>query len=122
MDTNAERQSVRQKEGFLIDIESTSEWRRRKAEEYPDDERNRRSAASLGELVEYVKGLDDGHLIFQALGHLSESGSEGLSLELSRYGFDGPEDPEQFLQRLATVLTCGNREPCEFAKGDELSR
>ena len=101
------------REIFEMDIVSTADWRREKAEEYPDDERNERSADALVNLTEYVKGLDDNHPIFQAFEYFSDedtdddaivSTTEIMSKALSRYGFDGKDDPEYFLCDLASRL------------------
>ena len=99
------------------DVASKADWRSQKAEEYPDDHRNSASAESLRALLAYAGELSDDHPIFGALALFGESDDdiyEAIELQnalLSRYGFDGEEDPEEFLQNLASELkkTLGTR-------------
>lgn len=71
-----------------------AEWRRQKAEEYPDDARNARSAEALDSLAEYMESGEADRLVECLTPHLS---SEGFSLggeethrEVARYGFNYP--------------------------------
>ena len=96
---------------FATEIESKEYWRSQKAEEYPDDQRNAASAEALRALLAYVDQLSNDHPIIGALALYSEcdedDGLEAADMQnalLSRYGFDGEEDPEQFLQNLASEL------------------
>jgi len=96
---------------FAIQIESAQSWRRQIAQEHPDDQRNADSAEALGALLAYVDEISNDHPIFGTLALFSESneddGLEAIEMQnelLSRYGFDGDEDREQFLQNLASEL------------------
>jgi hypothetical protein len=93
------------KECLLSDIENTAEWRREKAVQYPDDERNQQCAESLDRLAAEVRVLADNHPLFLRLLHLwqvSLNPSEIILDSIARYGFDWEEsgDAEEFLQRL----------------------
>ena len=99
------------RELFELKIESAADWRNRKAEEYPDDSRNAASAKALKALLEYLPGVSDDHSIFHSLAYYSETDLEetleAVEIEnnmLSRYGFDGEEDPESFLNDLAAEI------------------
>jgi hypothetical protein len=88
-------------------------WRRGKASEYPDDQRNEVSASRLEDLARYVAGLPDDNLalhrlvalateecpeLFEVDGlFLPPAGDEGLESQcarrVSRLGFDRDEEP-----------------------------
>jgi len=94
-----ELQDVREhRSGFLDRIESQALWRDDKAKEYPDDERNARSARSLRQLKQHLGDIAPEDALWiryyrlwdhdDALSSLSEYESE----ELRTYGFhDGAE-------------------------------
>lgn len=102
------------KELLGYQVEGKAGWRDRKAEEYPEDERNARCAKALWRLVETLAALPDDHDLYQQFDRLIERlGSDGTTkiVEdgeednlISRYGFDSPEDdgsdPERFLRGL----------------------
>jgi|GEM_PF-1795563 len=86
-------------------IDEHARWREMKAEEYPADTRNQRSAQALRDLAKYVRDLPDDDPTLkrlaadaEVLDHL-EFGLTGENVKsmLSRYGFDGAESPGAFL-------------------------
>jgi hypothetical protein len=117
----------------LIDqVEGSSYWRARKAEEYPGDHRNVTSSESLARLAERLRELppDDPNVaayqaamddllaaedIDSALVDLSEDQSRYIG----RYGFDYPEDgdPAEFLQAMTELVN--NAAERERAAADE---
>jgi hypothetical protein len=90
---------------------SQAGWRRVKAEEYPEDERNPQSAAALDSLAEYVEDeAEAGSVLTRLEPHLFEGptlGGEKTNREVARYGF-GYEvrraHHEEFLEEL--TVTC----------------
>ena len=77
-------------------IESTAEWRRMKAEEFPDDYRNLEAASELDRLAKEINDQSDMDRRFEALdtiveeNRLDDSGlrmTEWLSEELRAIGF-----------------------------------
>lgn len=101
------------KELLLYAIENAHDFRVTKARDYPHDTRNTASAAALSGLLDYVKNLDNDHPVFDALA-LETSASntkqrwdnsaefaKSISNSLGRFGFDGKESPESFLNELA---------------------
>jgi TIR domain len=98
------------KEQILLAVEGSAYWRRQKAEEYPEDARNARSADALERLSESLAALPSEHQRFRDLAPVSfdigESAIEAESRFIGRYGFDWEEDadPEAFLNRLREVL------------------
>jgi hypothetical protein len=106
-------------------------WRRSKAEEYPDDDRNVRSAEALDALAEYVDKIpDDVRVRYLADHHLLESaalGGEKTHRQVARWGFDrgtiAAELQHHFLSELcafaaqdAYELIRDNRE--DYGSGD----
>lgn len=88
-------------------VRSQAQWRADKAAQYPDDERNMRSAQSLRALADAMEsmGADGEELIgsIEALIREQRWGTPGKGVEaaVSRYGFDGePAEPEAFLAEL----------------------
>lgn len=88
------------KELLVVDIQGQADWRTRKAEEYPEDERNARCSVALSRLAESVKAISDDHPLFQRLERLANTLSDDeiyQKLEygeenrlIRRYGFDSP--------------------------------
>ena len=83
---------------------SQADWRRQKAEEYPEDERNAQSAAALESLAEYVEPDEHGEyeagpVIDRLLPHLADHGmslgGEETARAVSRYGFGYPVSTRQ---------------------------
>jgi hypothetical protein len=88
-------------------IESTAEWRERKAVEYPDDERNREAAEILRALAASVRALPDDDPVVVAYEGLGENEDEIFSLVemenemLKRIGFhDWTDDGREFIATL----------------------
>lgn len=105
------------KEQIALAVEGTADWRAQKAEEYPHDTRNARSAEALSNLALRLRQLPADHPKFTALWWLwyrpkSEAieSIENLVTEesryIGRYGFDEPKDgePVEFLDGLKTAL------------------
>ena len=84
-------------------------WRREKAEEYPDDERNAQSAAALESLAEYVNSEADGVIVAELKKHQFEGRSLGgaeTGRAVSRYGYGYPVNSmshEAFLEELLVL-------------------
>jgi hypothetical protein len=71
----------------IEDLESTADWRRRKAEEYPDDERNLAAAETIDLLLKSLNGPETSGEkveIFDRFNELIYSGSSS--------GEDSPEE------------------------------
>ena len=91
-------------------VESTAEWRRRKAEQFPDDSRNLKAAEELESLAKEISDLEGSEIhrqIDELLSRLSdevdggfyEDLNEGLSEELRSVGFHtGYESGAAFLE------------------------
>jgi hypothetical protein len=107
------------KEYLIFSIKSKSEWRWRKAEQYPNDQRNEASARVLSELAKKLAELpaDDPALRRcwwawfrpENANTPSDLFCDLSSVEdyfLSHYGFHSPEDgdPVSFLAALAKEL------------------
>ncbi len=107
------------KEQLGYQVEGKAEWRDRKAEEYPNDERNAQCAKALWRLVEALAALPDDHELYQQFDRLIERIDSdvltGIAQDgeednlISRYGFDDPgedgSDPERFLRELMEIYT-----------------
>ncbi len=108
-------------EWLIEEIEGKADWRTRKAEEYPEDERNLGSSQALRNLAARMKELSADHPKIQELWRLwfgpASPGKirgpnkaldliEIVSEELCGYGFysDEDSDPEPFLDSLITQL------------------
>ncbi len=105
------------KELLVVDIQGQADWRTRKAEEYPEDERNARCSVALSRLAESVEAISDDHPLFQRLERLANTLSDDeiyQKLEygeenrlIRRYGFDSPaddgSDPERFLTEVIEI-------------------
>jgi hypothetical protein len=109
-------------------IQAQAEWRRAKAEEYPDDERNARSVAELEELAFHVMDLEkagDARVRYLTEYHLAEGvslGGEETRRELSRWGFhhqavtEGARD--QFVSQLCALAA---QDAFEFLRDNRAS-
>jgi len=99
---------------------SQAEWRRQKAAEYPDDQRNRQSAEALESLAEYIGHDDARDLVIPLEPHLFEGqtlGGEETRRRVARYGFGYSATTvlqhRDFLAELA--MTC-RLDAMEFAR------
>lgn len=97
-------------EHLLDSIETTSAWRRGKAEEYPDDaDRNLSAANALDQLHEHIKQLPADHEMFR----LSYACVDmGLDLDdaireennlIRIHGFQASDDPQEFVEDLIQI-------------------
>ncbi len=92
----------------LVDyVRAQAQWRAEKAAQYPDDERNQRSAEALRTLAEALEQMrgENGELIGQIEDLIREQrwGTPGRGVEtaISRYGFDTePAESSAFLDEL----------------------
>jgi hypothetical protein len=97
---------------WVIDqIESTADWRRRKAEEWPDDSRNTDAVKWLNELAEEVHKLAGTPLAarLEALNKLLNADDlssvvEWLSESLRRVGFSTAYGGVGLIEELADVM------------------
>lgn len=101
------------RESILMSLEGTADWRMRKAEEFPDDERNTTAAHELRKLAEGVAELDDDEYPLPQLAALCDRlGDENgvraseIEQELARQvGFHASYDnAKAFLDALRGVL------------------
>lgn len=107
------------KEYLTEQAEFQAEWRREKAAEYPDDERNLNCALSLELLATQLKAMPDDHPSFQKLALFWDDPDVSFEvtteadidpdhpLNLGRYGFDHCEpsaDAEAWLSDLLEVF------------------
>lgn len=88
----------------LIGAEHTADWRRDKAEEFPDDSRNAEAAESLGKIAEGLKSLNNTELhkrAWNALEKNPETFGEILNEELRQVGFtSGLSNAREFVEHL----------------------
>jgi hypothetical protein len=101
MNNETEKQSEarRQLEMFIEDVEYSAEWRRRKTEEYADDERNVWSAEALEYLHKWLQDGNDPIIskFAEALERVFSNDDAGYKwieeqnskYGLGRFGFDG---------------------------------
>src|SRR3954452_1179097 len=97
---------------LALNLECTSDWRRKKAEQYPDDNRNLAAAEELSELASQVRRLkgsplhlefDNFHrqLLDEADNDLLSSYCERENHYISRIGFDNfPDSGEECIRDL----------------------
>ncbi len=91
-------------------VRSQAQWRADKAAQYPDDQRNARSAQSLLALADAVEAMrPNGEDLIHSIEELIREqrwGTPGKGVEaaVSRYGFDGePPEADAFLEELLEV-------------------
>ena len=105
-------------------LESTAEWRRRKAEEYPEDDRNGRAAKALAELAVEVRRLVGTPLgqefealqekVYTAEWRGSDRLMEDENRHLSRVGFDSfPDTGEEYVRARMEIYAEAPREDDE---------
>ena len=84
-------------------IESTANWRRTKAQEYPQSEEiNLHAADALDKLAAYVEKLPESHPVFKAYWSITgETEMEIFNNEVRSYGYQNQgETPEEFINRI----------------------
>lgn len=92
-----------QKEQLLMNIEGTAEWRRTKAQEYPQSEKiNLEASNELDKLAAWVEKLPESHPIFEAYWNITdETEMEIFNNEVRSYGYQNQsETPEEFINRI----------------------
>jgi hypothetical protein len=100
------------KEQIVLAVQSSAYWRHQKAEQYPEDKRNERSAAALDRLAEKLMALPTENQAYRELASVwfgsGSTATEAESYYIGRYGFDPWReecDPEAFLDELREVLS-----------------
>jgi hypothetical protein len=69
---------------LLVNVAGTADWRRRKAEEHPHDERNREAVKLLDEIAKDLPALEGSDLHRQiAAAYLADETSESFSEAIS---------------------------------------
>jgi restriction system protein len=86
---------------IVINVESTAYWRRQKAEEFPEDQRNIQAADMLERLATELRALE-GTALHERVARLAEEDGENFSFTLSEFlravGFRSfPSSGEDFL-------------------------
>jgi hypothetical protein len=96
-------------------------WRREKAEEYPEDERNAQSARALESLADYIP-RDEGCVVNDVLENLNRHLFEGSTLggeqaarEASRYGYGYNVSPLRHVEFLEDLLVACWEDAYDFA-------
>lgn len=92
-----------QKEQLLMDIEGTANWRRTKAQEFPQSEKiNLHAADALDKLAAWVEKLPESHLVFKAYWSITgETEIETFNNKLRSYGYQNQsETPEEFINTI----------------------
>ena len=100
------------REQLVHSLEDSAEWRARKAEEYPNDERNGRSAAALDGAARDVAAIPDDDPRLRRLVRLYEAGDAAVGdfLEeeryiIARHGFtsDATQTTDELLSALVSA-------------------
>jgi len=98
------------KEQLLMSIDGNRAFRYQKANGYPDDTRNKQCAEALEELYPYIESLPDDHELFKVMDATIEALGDNLEMLvqeesnfISRWGFDGPVKPEEFVPEMITL-------------------
>jgi hypothetical protein len=95
---------------FAEFLREQAEWRRARADEWPEDPRNRRSCEALNELASWVMGLPDGD---ERLQHLADRFpdeppflpvGDDVARFAARYGFSFTADPDRFLTSFVALI------------------
>lgn len=102
---------------ILMQLEHTADWRRRKAEEFPDDERNIEAAELAEKLAAELKALSPKQEPLRSMDAESEANPDAFDdgTELNRYfgrlGFDHfPESAIELLGEVYGLLGLGREE------------
>jgi hypothetical protein len=90
---------------FIETIEYQADWRRHKAAEYPEDDRNLHTAEALDGLAAWLKRLPDNEPILVRLGaalqHLDAfSFAPSLEDRLARFRFNSDETRRDFITHM----------------------
>jgi hypothetical protein len=100
-----------------------ADWRRTKAEEYPDDKRNAQSAQALDSLADYIDSSGGGSAGFLSRHQFQFSlGGDKTSHAVVRYGFGysvGDAQHEEFLKELADLCVEDAYEEVREGTGDD---
>lgn len=90
------------KEFFLVAVECTASWRASLIERYPEDKHNLVASERLMKLHDYLKSLPAIHPIFTSYYKVmsSEIEVEVVNHEIRCYGYQNPEEPEEFVARI----------------------
>ena len=97
---------------FATYVREQARWRRKKAEEYPDDERNARAADALSALADIAEAGEDVGLneeIERLRAYYVEdidrfSPGENGSRAISRFGFNRADSPRRLMDDLERAL------------------
>lgn len=103
---------------LLGEIDGARYFRERKAEEYPDDPRNERSARELEKLYAHVQALPSDHPLLVSWAAIPADDELAIKIReealeeapgmgpgvFGRYGFHSREDPETFCRELAAAI------------------
>ena len=132
------------KQILVAEVENTAEWRGRKAEEYPEDDRNERGSSALSTLAANIDALPSDHRLLQRLAEINQSvgdlldrmkrfGRESFSVDgvyariseeqsdlLNRYGFDDPSEDGSDVEAFLSVLCDMTQECIDEAMVDDL--
>ena len=95
-------------------VQGTADWRREKAQQFPDDPRNLTAAEELDRLAEQIEQFDGSEPIHQQIADLNDSldwenmieeVNEAVSAELRAIGFhSGYTTAAEFLERYRDLL------------------
>lgn len=97
------------KAAFADFLRQRAEWRRARADEWPEDPRNRRSSEALSELASWVMRLPNGD---ERLRHLADCFPEeppflpvadDVARFAARYGYSFPADPDRFMNSFVAL-------------------
>lgn len=90
----------------LVPCEATAEWRRRKQEQYPDDQRNGRAADILDSLEKEISALEGGvlHKRIEELWFTKQGFSDVVGEELRSVGFYWSPNAPKLLESIIGVL------------------
>jgi hypothetical protein len=101
------------RDSLINEVACTADWRREKAAEYPDDERNNQAAALLDSLAAELDGLEASDALWTKYAECweGETGgvliAEDISTFLREVGFSTfPSSGREFLDELLHRLTC----------------
>jgi hypothetical protein len=94
-------------DGLVKDLRWTAEWRREKANQFPDDDRNLQAAVLLDELADRIGSLAGGDLDRRLVFLQAENGiylSEEQSQLMREVGFHWSGDPKDLIEELISRL------------------